>query len=178
MTLVWGVASLVQTMASMATKKQNSCWRWIPNAEDIYLAERRTHVSEDIAPAADGATDDGKAGEASGASLSAAAGDWPAFRGSCATLTWMAPTYRLTGPPPRPCLSGKHKIGPGWSSMTIIGDRLFTLRASGRKRSNGLPRCEYRPPALVTRRRHPLLGFTKRAGPCALPSFANGRLHT
>ncbi len=86
-------------------------WRWTPSAEDLYRAEREQRRAE-------------SAGVLSVTELTVQSGDWPGFRGPqrdgvVRGLTigtdWMAS-------PPR----WRQRIGPGWSSMAVVGDRLFT----------------------------------------------------
>lgn len=177
MTLVWGVASLVQIDGIDGNGKAEFRWRWIPSAEDIYLAERRTHVSDDIAAAADGAADDGEASQASGP-LELAAGDWPAFRGSARNSHVDGSDLSTDWTSAPPVLVWKHKIGPGWSSMTIIGDRLFTQEQVGESEATvcldaGTGRRLWSHED-ATR----FWDSQSGAGPRATPSFANGRLYT
>src|SRR5260370_31097446 len=89
-------------------------WRWRPNAEHQAALFDQDQQAE--APATD-------------VPATAAATDWPAFRGprqdgtvaSIKLGDWQTPPTELWRRP----------IGPGWSSFCVIGDRLFTQEQRG-----------------------------------------------
>lgn len=174
--LVWFVASLTRIDGINGDGKAQIRWRWNPSAEEIYLAERRAQASDGSAATAVGAVVDGDT--SSGMPLELATGDWPAFRGpehnSQVHGTEISTDW--TADPPE--LVWKQKIGPGWSSMTIIGNRLFTQEQIGE--SEATIALE----ASTGRRLWSHEDATRfwdaqsGAGPRATPTFANGRLYT
>jgi len=89
-------------------------WRWTPTGEQQFLAERasRDH-SRKVAPA-------------ELATLEAGPGDWTAFRGphrDGAVRGVKLATDWSENPPKQ---LWKRRVGPGWSSIVVIGNRLFT----------------------------------------------------
>ncbi len=93
-------------------------WRWQPTAEQTYL--------QDLA-----------ARSGSGASSSnydpvtLASAQWPAFRGPDRTgvVTGVVVDQDWKATPPKPIW--RTKIGPGWSSFTVAGNRIFTQEQRG-----------------------------------------------
>jgi outer membrane protein assembly factor BamB len=96
--------------------------RWSQTAEEVYLAERTR--KEKPAPAAE---------RSQAASVSLQAGDWPGFRGpnrdSAVHDVRIATNWNEK--PPR--LVWKRRIGPAWSSVAVVGNRLFTQEQLGEK---------------------------------------------
>lgn len=87
-------------------------WRWTPSAEDLYRAERERRQAEASVPV-------------SAAELTVQSGDWPGFRGPqrdsvvrglSIDTDWKAAPRKLW----------RQRVGPGWSSMAVVGNRLFT----------------------------------------------------
>jgi outer membrane protein assembly factor BamB len=94
-------------------------FRWAPTAEERYQAEReakKADHSKAVAP-------DEK--------MALQTGDWPGFRGP--NRDGRRPGVRLATDweehPPE--LLWKQRIGPGWSSFAVVGDRLFTQQQLG-----------------------------------------------
>jgi outer membrane protein assembly factor BamB len=96
-------------------------WRFFPTAEEQFLAEKAAAKSAD-----------GLAGSEPSPVLTLKPGDWPEFRGPnrdgrrtdvrIAATDW-------SQHPPRP--EWRHRVGPGWSSVAVIGDRLYTQEQRG-----------------------------------------------
>lgn len=100
-------------------------WRWTPTAEQKFL----TALKSDEKPAAEVPA---KVEESAPAvELSAQPGDWTDFRGPLrdGRLEGVAIGTNWEKAPPREVW--RHQIGPGWSSVTIIGDRLYTQEQRG-----------------------------------------------
>lgn len=94
-------------------------WIWKPSSESKFLAE------------ADQTKSAGEANLERPADMKAGPGDWPTFRGpqwdSVEKITSIGTGWK-TNPPK---VVWKHRIGPGWSSFSVVGKRLFTQQQRG-----------------------------------------------
>ena len=99
-------------------------WRWTTTAEDLYLASRA--ASRDTA-----ASRPGTRTESAPTVLVAQPGDWTEFRGPGrrAEAHGLKIATDWESHPPKQLW--RQRIGPAWSSMLIIGDRLFTQEQRG-----------------------------------------------
>lgn len=150
------------------------CWRWRPSAEDLFLAERaKAHAS-----ASSQASGGGDANANHVDALQVQPGDWPAFRGPAGDgeVRDVEINSDWNSHPPR--LVWRQRIGPAWSSMAIIGKRLFTQEQRGEFEAvvcldteTGRELWAHED---LTRFWEPVSG----AGPRATPTFADGRLFT
>ncbi len=134
-------------------------WRWSPTAQDLSEAVslREANGTAVLPP-------------------QAGSDDWPAFRG-------VARDGRLTGvtfgtdwsTPPRELW--RRKVGPGWSSLSVVGDYLFTQEQHG---GNELVIC-YRADTgeeVWVNRVEARFDDAMGLGPRATPTFAEGKLFT
>lgn len=98
-------------------------WRWTPTPEQVLLSSLK---STNAAPAGNG---DVSATDA--AELAEQPGDWTGFRGPQrdGRLTGVQIETNWEQSPPK--LLWKHRIGPGWSSFAVIGERVFTQEQRG-----------------------------------------------
>jgi outer membrane protein assembly factor BamB len=143
-------------------------WRWTKTAEDEYLASRSA-----LKPA--------KKTEAPADSvkpLTLAAGDWPAFRGPNRDGILRGVKIRTDWNKNPPKQLWRSKIGPGWSSITVVGDYGFTQEQRGPEEVvacfNIGDGSEVWSNIDKTRFEEPVAG----AGPRATPTFADGKLFT
>jgi outer membrane protein assembly factor BamB len=94
-------------------------WRWTPTAEQLYQQDlaRRPH-------------EDNNRSDISPKTLTVQPGDWPAFRGSkrdgVVRGVRIATDWEKT---PQPVW--RQRVGPGWSGVAVVGDRLFTQEQRG-----------------------------------------------
>lgn len=88
-------------------------WRWTPSAEDLYRTERERRQAE--LPIVMPIT-----------TLTVHPGDWPGFRGPQRDGVVRNLTIHIDWKASPPRLLWRQRIGPGWSSMAVVGDRLFT----------------------------------------------------
>jgi outer membrane protein assembly factor BamB len=88
-------------------------WRWTPSAEDLYRAERERRQGQVaiVLPVA---------------SLAVQPGDWPGLRGPQRDGVVRGLTIATDWKTSPPRLLWRQRIGPGWSSMAVVSDRLFT----------------------------------------------------
>ncbi len=114
----WGAFTLIRSDGLGGDGQPELRWRWQPSAEAAYLAERA--ATEGTAPLPGGGT-----------SLTLAPGDWPGFRGPNrdGDLHGVRIATDWSSSPPRP--AWRRPIGPAWSSVVVVGDRLFTQEQVG-----------------------------------------------
>jgi outer membrane protein assembly factor BamB len=117
--LAWCWPPLIRFEGTTGTLTANFEYRWSPTSEDLFLS----HRTSSPAPAS-------TSGTASALKLSP--GDWPGFRGP-------ARDGRLTGVriaadwnEHAPRFVWQQRIGPGWSSFAVVGNRLYTQEQRNR----------------------------------------------
>jgi len=136
----WGsVAVLVFVWASFTFARvegvdgQNHAelsWRWSPSKEDAYAAElakmapAKTDVAKDEAATTD-------AGDAPAQTVTLQEGDWPDFRGPdrLGEVHGVRIATNWNDSPPKELW--RRPIGPAWSSVLIVDNRLFTQEQRG-----------------------------------------------
>lgn len=123
--LPWLFVSLIKVTGLSGDMKSDMHWRWTPTAEDNYLATR----SETTAPQP---ADEAEAADAA-EEIVAESGDWPGFRGPTRNgeVSGLLIGVDWKQSPPRQIW--RQKIGPAWSSMAIVGGRLYTQEQVGEK---------------------------------------------
>lgn len=166
--LVWLLASLTRIDGMNGDGKAAIRWRWSPRAEDAYLAERKKQANADA-----GTTTD----EAETEAIELGPGDWPAFRGRAHDSRARDVEISTDWTANPPSLIWKQKIGPGWSSMTILGDRLFTQEQVGDNEATVA--LDARTGSRLWSHEDPTRYWDSQsgAGPRATPTFAAGRLY-
>ncbi len=164
--LAWSAFLLVRYEGLKGEGETVMRWRWTASDEDLYMKElaQRKAVPAIVAPIT---------------SLTIQPDDWPGFRGpqrdgvvrglTTIDINWGAS-------PPR--LLWRQRVGPGWSSMVVVGDRLFTQE---QRDANEAVVC------LDTATGHEVWVHEDPArfsddqagpGPRATPTFADGLLYT
>jgi outer membrane protein assembly factor BamB len=140
-------------------------WRWSPSAEDLFRAQRaarqeQTSETEDQGP------------------LSATAGDWIAFRGPArdGVIRGVTITADWSASPPRPVW--RRRVGPGWSSVIVVGDRLFTQEQRDENEAVVCYDARTGKQRWLHEDRARFWEGVSGAGPRATPTFADGRLCT
>src|SRR5262245_5076142 len=138
-------------------------WRWSPTPEQAYLAELA------------------RAGQPAGPpvpcqGLSLRPGDWPGFRGPDRDGTLRGVRIATDWEAAPPALAWRRLIGPAWSSVVVVGDRLFTQEQRGESEAvvcldAATGRTLWSHPDAA--RHEDVQGG---AGPRATPTFAEGRL--
>ncbi|MEX0677619.1 MAG: PQQ-binding-like beta-propeller repeat protein [Pirellulales bacterium] len=167
--LVWAGVSLVRVDGVDGRMMPSTHWRWTPTAEELYLAERARAGEADVlaAPIAAGAEP-----------LALAVGDWPGFRGpDClGEQNHAAIVTNWNDAPPK--LLWKRHIGPAWSSIVVIGGRLFTQEQRGEDEATVCLDCATGIELWAHVDRARFWDGQAGAGPRATPTFHDGRLYT
>jgi len=119
--LVWGTMGMLRIEGMNGNFAAKFNWRWTPTAEEKLIAELST------APAAKSAAP----AKADVKPLELGPGDWPGFRGAerDGRLTGVRIATDWDQSPPRELW--RRRIGPGWSSFAVIGERAFTQEQRG-----------------------------------------------
>jgi outer membrane protein assembly factor BamB len=117
--LAWGVFALVRYEGVAGDLSATFKYRGTPTAEEEYLAERAAQKGT-AASAVDSA-----------APPALAPSDWPGFRGpnrdGRVTGIRIATDWQKHAPREL----WRHRIGPGWSSFAVVGDRVYTQEQRG-----------------------------------------------
>lgn len=162
--LAWLPGPLVRMEGLNGDGSGDVYFRWTPSSEERFLAQLPQSASAESAALAP-------------APLTPAAEDWPQFRGPAgdARVPGLKIATDWNVAPPK--LVWKHAIGPAWSSVIVVGDRLFTQEQRGEieavtcyAAADGRQLWAHE-----TRDRfeEPLGGI----GPRATPAFADGRVY-
>jgi outer membrane protein assembly factor BamB len=111
--LTFGYFTTVRFEGTTGAFDPQFSYRWVPTAEQKFLAERASRKSGDPSAVAAAAVELGP-------------DDWPGFRGPARDAK--RPGVRLGTDwkqhPPKELW--RHRIGPGWSSFSAVGGRLYT----------------------------------------------------
>ena len=156
-----GVFTLLRTGGATGDFNQDLHWRWSKTPEDRLLAQREDVTSASTAAAAAPIKTDA---------------EWPGFRGPNRDgavrgikikTDWSSPPVELWRRP----------VGPGWSSFSVHGGRLYTQEQRGNDEvvacydeSTGKPVWKHSDPA----RFYESIGGP---GPRATPTLSNGRVY-
>jgi outer membrane protein assembly factor BamB len=166
----WGYFTLIRMDGVSGELKSAVHWRWIPSAEELFLAERQEKG---------GTGPDARSKRSTALQLLAIQpGDWPDFRGPHRDGVVHGTSIRTDWKtsPPKPVW--KQRVGPGWSSMIVIGDRLFTQEQRGESEAivclDAATGSEIWAHQDKTRFWEAVAG----AGPRATPTFADGRIYS
>jgi outer membrane protein assembly factor BamB len=163
--LTWGGFALIRVDGVNADLEGKIRWRWSWTPEERFLAKKAREANR-AAP-----------GRAQ-APLTLSAGDWPAFRGP--NRDGVIAGIRIgtdwdTAPPK---LLWRQEVGPAWSSVIVIGDRLFTQEQRGPEETVVCYQVSKGKEVWVHGDAARFEETVSGAGPRATPTFAGGRLFT
>jgi outer membrane protein assembly factor BamB len=143
-------------------------WRWSRSGEDMFPAER----AQSIGDAGELRTD-----VASVEARRLEPGDWPGFRGPTHDGVVHGVKIKTDWSTAPPKLVWRQRVGPGWSSFAIVGDRLFTQEQRGESEA---VMCVDAATGREVWVRQDAARFYENlggAGPRATPTFAEGRIY-
>jgi outer membrane protein assembly factor BamB len=162
--LTWGTFTLIRFDGLRGSGEAELHWRWTPTAEELYIAER--------------AQERGNPVSLSSSPRSLHADDWPGFRGSSRDGvvhgTKIATDWKAN--PPKQLW--RQRVGPGWSSFAVVGERLFTQEQRG---PNEVVVCLEAATGREVWVHEDAARFSDEQagpGPRATPTWADGRLYT
>jgi outer membrane protein assembly factor BamB len=162
--LTWGAFLLIRFEGLRGDGQAVMHWRWTPSAEDLYRVERQRRQGEAavVLPAAE---------------LTVQPSDWPGFRGPQrdGVVRGLTISSEWKASPPR--LLWRQRVGPGWSSMAVVGNRLFTQEQ--RDNSEAVVCLDASTGSEVWVHTDAARFSDDQAGPGprATPTFAGGRLY-
>jgi outer membrane protein assembly factor BamB len=165
--LTWGYFALLRLDGADGDLQADVRWRWQPTEEDLFLAGRAA-ANNAPAPRPTGME----------SALRQDSGDWIAFRGANrdgVVHGTNIPTDWRTATPKQ---LWQRRVGPAWSSVVVIGDRLFTQEQRGQQETVVCYQADTGKELWVHEDAVRFEEAVSGAGPRATPTFANGRLYT
>lgn len=166
----WGYFTLLRMEGISGEQQAAIHWRWTPTAEELYLAEKKGQEPP--------ATGNQVSGDEAGEPLVAHPGDWTGFRGPerDATVRGVQIATDWNAAPPKQIW--RQRVGPAWSSVAVIGDRLFTQEQRGESEAVVCLDAETGRELWVHEDHARFWEGVAGAGPRATPTFAAGRLYS
>jgi outer membrane protein assembly factor BamB len=141
-------------------------WRWTPSAEDMFKAELASHKVES------------PTGAAPTWAPVTTPNTWTEFRGPARDGVVRGVTIPTDWKAKPPQLKWKRRVGPAWSSMTVIGDRLFTQEQRGDDEAVVCYDAGTGQEIWAHTENARFEETVSGAGPRATPTFAMGRIFT
>lgn len=165
--LSWLALALLRIDGVTADLRPDLRWRWSLSAEDLARAERAARAEEQTRAAAP-----------SQEPLAAGPGDWVAFRGAEreGVLRGVTINADWNSNPPRQLW--KRRVGPAWSSLIVVGERLFTQEQRDDKEAVVCYDAATGKQLWLHEDTARFWESVSGAGPRATPTFADGRLFT
>ncbi len=114
--LAWAWTLLVRMDGLQGQGEAEFHSRWTPTGEERFLADQKRRSISGVK----------RLPAEAGNPIVAAEGDWLEFRGPKRDGAVTGVTVRTDWAEKPPKQNWKRRVGPGWSSMVVIGDRLFT----------------------------------------------------
>jgi outer membrane protein assembly factor BamB len=143
-------------------------WRWNPSPEELFLAEKNR-------TATDGNPQESPPVEESVALRS---GDWPEFRGLDRDGVIRGVTIATDWATTPPRLLWRQRVGPAWSSVIVVGNRLYTQEQRGEFEAVACYDARTGRELWVHTDTARFWETVSGAGPRATPTFAGGRIYT
>jgi outer membrane protein assembly factor BamB len=169
--IVCGLMSFVRVDGIDGDQQAAVHWRWSTTAEDLYLASRTAAhgTAASSVPAH---------GDATPSTLVAKSGDWTEFRGPDRRGEVRGVKIATDWQSHPPKQVWRQRIGPAWSSMLILGDRLFTQEQRGE--SEAVVCLDTASGRELWAHQYKARFFDGQAGPGprSSPTFSEGRIYT
>lgn len=163
--LTWSAFLLIRYEGIRGDGQPVLHWRWTPSAEDLYRAERESRQVDAalVSPNAE---------------LNVQSGDWPGFRGPKRDGVVRGLTLSADWKAASPRLLWRQRVGPGWSSLAVVGDRLFTQEQRDNFEAVVCLDAANGREVWVHQDTVRFSDDQAGPGPRATPTFADGRLYT
>jgi outer membrane protein assembly factor BamB len=161
----WASFALVRIDGMSGELKPDLSWRWSPTAEDLFRQERAERDEESTVPSNSGP-------------VVSKSGDWLAFRGDGrdGVIRGVKITAHWSSQPPRPLW--RQRVGPAWSSVIVVGDRLYTQEQRDDKEAVVCYEARTGKQVWAHEDTARFWETVSGAGPRATPTFADGRVFT
>jgi outer membrane protein assembly factor BamB len=161
--VLWAFLALVRIDGLTGNGRPILRWFWTQTSEQLFLAGvAQHHQSPTTLPSA---------------ALVLRPGDWPAFRGDNRDGVVRGTNLALdwTATPPR--LLWKQRVGPAWSSLTIVDGRLFTQEQIGDSEAIICVSADTGEQLWIHQNAGRFYEGMSGPGPRATPTFDAGRLY-
>ena len=168
--LAWGYFTLVRFDGITGDFAAERSWRWSPTAEDIFLSEQRPAGAKSVVSEA--------AASQQPAELVAGEADWPAFRGAKRDGRVRPAAFRSDWSANPPRQLWKRRVGPGWSSFAVIGNRAYTQEQRGQREAVVCFDIETGEELWSHEDEVRFEEVVAGAGPRATPTFHQGRIYS
>lgn len=119
--VAWSAFLLIRLNGFQGNLRADVHWRWTPTAEEIYLAQRPMHPTTTATTLP------------SDRRLDLRPGDWPGFRGPDRDGVVHNLRISLDWSQAPPTVLWRQRVGPAWSSMTVVDGCLFTQEQRGER---------------------------------------------
>jgi outer membrane protein assembly factor BamB len=164
--LIWGQFLAIRINGVDGRQQASISARWEKSAEDLYLAEHASTATATSSQPADKHP------------LTLASGDWPDFRGENrqGELHGVKIATDWKAAPPK--LLWKQRIGPAWSSLVVLGNRLFTQEQRGKDEAVVCLDAASGKELWAYLNQGRFSDGQAGAGPRSSPVFADGRIYT
>jgi outer membrane protein assembly factor BamB len=163
--IAWIYPTLLRLDGTTSDIKVTVNFRWKPTPEEQFLAEKKA-----------------KAGDKSDASLAAVSAadfeDWPGFRGSKRDGSRSGVRINTDWQQHPPRLVWRQRVGPGWGSFTVVGNRLFTQEQRGKLETVVCYDAETGKEIWAHEDNERFYEAVGGPGPRGTPTFHEGRLYT
>lgn len=169
--LAWGYFSLVRLDGITGSMGSTINWRWTPTSEELFLASRANSPSVGDAKPEETPVDEAEV-------LTLAEGDWPEFRGPERDGELHGVQIETDWNEQPPKLLWRKRVGPGWSSFAVIGNRLFTQEQRGDDEAVVCYQADTGKELWAHLDKTRFWEVVAGAGPRATPTFFEGRLYT
>ncbi len=162
--LAWAYPALLRMDGVTGSFVAQVSYRWEPTAEELFQAERASRNTPEVAEIKDAKP------------VSLQPGDWPEFRGQ--NRDSRVPGVRIATDwqknPPK--LLWKQRIGPGWSSFSVIGNHLYTQEQRGGEEVVVCYDADTGKEIWVHKDAERFFETVSGAGPRATPAFSEGKI--
>jgi outer membrane protein assembly factor BamB len=166
--LVWGPFTLIRMEGLAGDGNAEMRWRWSRSGEDLFLADRVQSTAK---------TGELQTPDASGEAPRVQSGDWPGFRGPTYDGVVYGAKIKTDWSTAPPRLVWRQRVGPGWSSVAIVGDRLFTQEQRGEHEAVICVDAAMGREVWVHQDAARFSENLGGVGPRATPTFADGRIY-
>ncbi len=169
--LFCGYQTLIRVDGIDGDQNATVSWRWSRTPEEVYLAERSRSGKErrQAAPSGNPSRD----------MLALSPGDWPGFRGADRQSEVRGVNLATDWKSRPPKLVWRQRIGHGWSSVAVVGNRLFTQEQRGE--SEAVVCLDTATGGEIWAHEDPDARFSDGQagpGPRSSPVFSEGRIYT
>jgi outer membrane protein assembly factor BamB len=176
--LVCSLMTVVRVDGIDGDQKATTSWRWTKSAEDLYLADRTADASATVTNDIKSTVKNAGTSTVTQPPLAAQPGDWTEFRGADrrGEVHGLKIATDWESHPPKQLW--RHRIGPAWSSMLVIGDRLITQEQRGDKEAVVCLDASTGKEIWAHQDQARWFDGQAGAGPRSSPSFSDGRIYT